>query len=60
MLVDREARTIEMVLEDGTAAPHDSATDPATYEVVRFEQLVVSLDPESVFPRTARRAASAR
>ena len=26
--------------------------DPAIYETVRFDQLIVSLDPESVFPRT--------
>ena len=28
------------------------SADPAAYEIVRFEQLIVSLDPESVFPRT--------
>jgi LPS export ABC transporter permease LptF/LPS export ABC transporter permease LptG len=50
MLVDRQARTIQMVLQDG-ARHTTSLDDPAAYEVLRFEQMVVSLDPESVFPR---------
>ena len=51
MVVNREKKTIEMVLEDG--ARHTTRpTDPAIYETVRFDQLIVSLDPESVFPRT--------
>ena len=54
MLIDREARTIEMVLQDG--AQHTTkAADPATYEIVRFEQLIVTLDPESVFQSTLPR-----
>lgn len=51
MLVDREARTIQMVLEHG-ARHTTSAQHPEQYEVLRFERMVVSLDPESVFPRT--------
>ena len=51
MLIDRQARTIEMVLEDG--AQHTTkAADPATYEMVRFDQVIVSLDPQSVFQNT--------
>jgi LPS export ABC transporter permease LptF/LPS export ABC transporter permease LptG len=51
MVVDREKRTIEMVLEEGTR--HSTRIgDPAMYEVVRFEQMMLSLNPESVFPRT--------
>lgn len=51
MLVDRQAKTIRMLLEDGTrhSAPAD---DPAGYEVLRFESTLVTLDPDSVFPRT--------
>ncbi|MEZ5290111.1 MAG: LPS export ABC transporter permease LptF [Vicinamibacterales bacterium] len=50
MLVDREARTIQMVLTDGTR--HSTAeNDPDGYEVVTFDRTVVPLDPESVFPR---------
>jgi len=51
MVVNREKKTIEMVLEDG-ARHKTQAADPAVYETVRFDQLIVSLDPESVFPRT--------
>jgi LPS export ABC transporter permease LptG/LPS export ABC transporter permease LptF len=51
MIVDRRARTIQMVLQDG--ARHTTRLDdPAAYEVLKFQQMVVSLDPESVFPRT--------
>lgn len=50
MLVDRQARTIQMVLEDGTR--HTAALDdPSAYEVLRFRRTVVALNPESVFPR---------
>jgi len=51
MIVDREAKTIEMVLEEG-ARHTTKAADPTGYEMVRFNQLIVSLDPQSVFPRT--------
>ena len=51
MIVDREKRTIDMVLEDGSRHT-TNAKDPSIYEVVSFKQLIVSLDPESVFPRT--------
>jgi LPS export ABC transporter permease LptG len=51
MIVDRQKRTIEMQLERGSR--HTTKIgDPATYEVVRFQQMLVSLNPESVFPRT--------
>src|SRR6187431_3138640 len=51
MVVDREARTIDMVLEDGTR--HSTKLEDKTaYEVVKFDQTIVSLNPESVFPRT--------
>jgi LPS export ABC transporter permease LptF/LPS export ABC transporter permease LptG len=51
MVVDRQARTIQMVLEDGTR--HSTKLeDPTAYEVLKFDQTIVSLNPESVFPRT--------
>jgi LPS export ABC transporter permease LptG/LPS export ABC transporter permease LptF len=51
MVVDRTARTIEMVLEEGTR--HSTKLDdPAAYEVLKFKRQIVSLDPESVFPRS--------
>jgi LPS export ABC transporter permease LptF/LPS export ABC transporter permease LptG len=50
MVVNREARTIQMVLEDG--AQHTTkGADPAAYEIARFKELVLSLDPDNVFPR---------
>ncbi len=50
MVVDRQARTVQMVLEDG--ARHTARLDdPSVYEVLRFQQMIVSLDPEKVFPR---------
>ena len=50
MLIDRNARTIQMVLEDGTRHT-TKLDDPTGYEVLRFERTLVSLDPSSVFPR---------
>lgn len=50
MLADRAQRTIQMVLTDGTRHA-TTARDPDGYEVVRFSEIVLSLDPESVFPR---------
>ena len=51
MVIDRKARTIQMVLEDGTR--HSTKLeDPAAYEVVKFNQFIIALNPESVFPRT--------
>lgn len=49
MVVDRTARTIQMVLENGTR--HTTRLDdPAQYEVLQFDSTIVSLNPESVFP----------
>ena len=51
MVLDRARRTVELVLEDGTQ--HTSKADaPQEYSVARFRELVLSLDPESVFPRS--------
>jgi len=51
MVIDRKARTIQMVLEEGTR--HSTKLeDPAAYEAVKFDQTILSLNPESVFPRT--------
>lgn len=51
MVIDREARTIDMVLENG-AHHRTKVNDPMAYEVGRFERTILSLNPESVFPRT--------
>ena len=50
MLVDRENKTIHMVLEQGTRHA-TKAHDPAFYEVLNFDRTVLTLDPEQVFPR---------
>jgi len=51
MVLDRSRRTVDLVLEDGTQ--HTSkAGEPQDYSVARFRQLVLGLDPESVFPRS--------
>jgi len=51
MVIDRNAKTIQMVLEEGTRHSTKIA-DPSAYEVARFESTVMSLDPETVFPRS--------
>ena len=51
MAIDREARTIHMVLEDGTRHT-TKLDDPAAYEVAKFESTIIALDPESAFPRS--------
>ena len=50
MIVDRKAKTIQMVLEQGTRHTTKVA-DPAAYELLRYDSTILSLDPESVFPR---------
>jgi LPS export ABC transporter permease LptG/LPS export ABC transporter permease LptF len=49
VLLDRQKRTVEMVLDDGARHMADAG---GKYEVVTFKQMLISLDPESVFPRT--------
>jgi LPS export ABC transporter permease LptG/LPS export ABC transporter permease LptF len=50
ILLDREKRTVAVILEHGSS--HAVATDtPDKYQVRAFDQLVMTLDPESVFPR---------
>ena len=51
MVLDREARRVDMVLEDG--AQHRIPADAGgKYEVQRFQSMLISLDPETVFPRS--------
>jgi LPS export ABC transporter permease LptF/LPS export ABC transporter permease LptG len=51
MVVDRQAQTIQMVLVDG--AQHTTKSDdPVAYEIARFQEMVIALDPQTVFPRT--------
>ncbi len=48
VVIDRDERTLEMVLEDGW---RHTAGDAGTYEVFQFDELLLRLDPETVFPR---------
>jgi LPS export ABC transporter permease LptF/LPS export ABC transporter permease LptG len=51
MVVNRDAQTIHMVLNDG--AQHTTkGADPAAYEIARFKEMTIALDPQAVFPRT--------
>jgi LPS export ABC transporter permease LptF/LPS export ABC transporter permease LptG len=48
LVLDRNRQTAELVLEDGTQ--HQSvASAPENYNVAKFEQLTLSLDPGSMF-----------
>lgn len=51
MLIDRDKRTVAVVLENGSSheAPNDG---PEKYRTTKFDRLVLTLDPETVFPRT--------
>jgi LPS export ABC transporter permease LptG/LPS export ABC transporter permease LptF len=51
LVLDRDQRRVDLVLEDGTrhSAPLDQ---PQRYEVQRFRRMSLTLDPETVFPRT--------
>jgi LPS export ABC transporter permease LptG/LPS export ABC transporter permease LptF len=48
VVIDRDARTLEMVLEDGSRHTADGA---GAYEVFQFDELLLRLDAETVFPR---------
>jgi LPS export ABC transporter permease LptF/LPS export ABC transporter permease LptG len=48
VVIDRDRRTLEMVLEDAARHTADAA---GKYEVVQFDQVILRVDPESVFPR---------
>jgi LPS export ABC transporter permease LptG/LPS export ABC transporter permease LptF len=51
MVLDRGRRSVELVLEDGTQHTGKAGV-PQDYSVARFRELVLSLDPETVFPRS--------
>jgi LPS export ABC transporter permease LptG/LPS export ABC transporter permease LptF len=50
VVLDREARTVDLVLSDGTRY---TANDAGETDIYRFQDqpLILSLDPDSVFPR---------
>jgi LPS export ABC transporter permease LptG len=49
VLLNRERRTVEMLLEQGSR--HTADAD-GKYEVLQFDHLRLSVNPETVFPRT--------
>jgi LPS export ABC transporter permease LptG/LPS export ABC transporter permease LptF len=48
VLLDPERRTVQMLLEDGARHAMEPNGD---YRVLQFKQLVVSVNPDTVFPR---------
>ena len=48
VVIDRDRRTIEMVLEDGSRHTADAS---GKYEVFQFDELLLRVNPETVFPR---------
>jgi LPS export ABC transporter permease LptG/LPS export ABC transporter permease LptF len=51
LVTSRERRTVDLVLEDGTRHM-TGLRDPLTYEVTRFDEFIMALDPNTVFPST--------
>ena len=49
VVLDQEERRVEVVLRHGTRHQVNPA-DPDTYEIQAFDESVLKLDPESVFP----------
>ena len=49
VVLDRDNRAVDIVLTSGRGHRVD-LEDPATYDVHRFGEMVLSLDPETVFP----------
>jgi len=49
VLVDQDRRQVQIVLTSGTYHQVEG-TDPSTYNVNRFEEVVLRLDPDTIFP----------
>ena len=48
VVINRDQRTVQMILQEGTRHTADAA---GKYEVFRFKDLILSVNPERVFPR---------
>ena len=48
VVIDRDEQTLEMVLQDGARHTADAS---GAYEVFQFDQLLLRLNPDTVFPR---------
>ncbi|MBK5296404.1 MAG: LptF/LptG family permease, partial [Vicinamibacteria bacterium] len=51
LAIDRDKRTVDMVLTKGSRHAA-TLSDPAKYEVARFAELILGLDPNTVFRAT--------
>jgi LPS export ABC transporter permease LptF/LPS export ABC transporter permease LptG len=50
VIVDAAKKTVQLVLEDGTS--HSvKPQEPERYQLLKFQQSVITIDPTSVFPR---------
>ena len=49
VVLDRDNRVVDIVLTSGSGHRVDPE-DPATYDVHRFDEMVLGLDPETIFP----------
>jgi len=50
VLIDAGKKTVQLVLEDGTS--HSvKLNEPDRYQLLQFQQTVITVDPNSVFPR---------
>ena len=49
VVIDRQKRTVQMILQEGTRHTADAA---GKYEVFQFKDLILTVDPDRVFPRT--------
>ena len=48
VIIDRERRAVDVVLENGARHTADAG---GQYETFRFERLLMSVDPDTIFPR---------
>ncbi len=48
LVINRAKRTVDLVLHDGSRHTAD-LKDPSKYEVARFSELILGLDPDTVF-----------
>ncbi|MCH7746769.1 MAG: LPS export ABC transporter permease LptG [Acidobacteria bacterium] len=49
VIIDRENRVVDIVLTSGSGHRVDPE-DPATYDVHRFDESLIKLDPDTIFP----------
>ncbi len=49
VVIDREKRTVQMILHEGARHTADAA---GKYEVAKFQELILSVNPDRVFPRS--------